>query len=134
MKEIIRKHALELGFDACGFAAARPLEHLRDFYQQFLEEERQATMAYLQRYAPQRLSPELLLSGVKTVIAVLLNYYPPVLLQEEDNFILSKYAPGKRYPPYIKRKMEPLLERIADFGENVHSLSFAGLQIFHPLE
>ncbi len=124
MKEIIRKRALELGFSACGFAAAGPLDRLRDFYRHFLEEERQATMAYLQRYAPQRLNPELLLKGVKTVIAVLVNYYPPVLLPEEDNFILSKYAPGKRYPPYIKRKMEPLLGMISGLGENIHSKSY----------
>jgi epoxyqueuosine reductase len=124
LKEEVRSRALELGFSACGFAAAGPLDSLRDFYQHFLEEERQATMAYLQRYAPERLNPELLLTGVKTVIAVLVNYYPPVLLQEEDNFILSKYAPGKRYPPYIKRKMEPLLEMITGLGENIHSKSY----------
>ena len=121
MKEEIRQRALELGFDVCGFAEARPLNDLREFYEHFLEEERQATMAYLQRYAPQRLDPDLLLAGVKTVIAVLINYYPPLLIPEEDNFILSKYAPGKRYPQYIKRKMEPLLGLIASLGDNVQS-------------
>jgi epoxyqueuosine reductase len=124
MKEIIRKRALELGFDACGFAAAGRLDRLRDFYGHFLEEERQANMEYLQRYASQRLDPELLLPGVKTVIGVLINYYPPVLPQVEDNFILSKYAAGKRYPPYINRKMEPLVHMIAGIGEDVHSKSY----------
>ena len=121
MKEQIRQHALDLGFAACGFAEARPLDDLRDFYRHFLEEERQATMAYLQRYAPQRLDPDVLLPGVRTVLAVLMNYYPPSFIPEEDNFILAKYAPGKRYPPYIKRKMEPLLALISSLGDNVQS-------------
>ncbi len=108
MKEEIRKRAIELGFDACGFAAADPLDDRKDFYNGFLREQRQANMAYLERYASQRLNPELLLEGVKTVISVLVNYYPPSKLTEEDNFIISKYAYGKRYPPFIKAKMEPL--------------------------
>ncbi|MCX6282217.1 MAG: tRNA epoxyqueuosine(34) reductase QueG [Bacteroidetes bacterium] len=114
MKEQIREKALELGFDVCGFAEARPLDHLRSFYRHFIEEERQANMAYLERYENQRIDPEVLLPGVKTVIAVLLNYYPPELLPEEDNFIISKYAYGKRYPPFIK----PLLNKLAGFVDS----------------
>ena len=121
MKEEIRQRALELGFDACGFSTAIPLDHLRDFYHHFIEEDRQATISYLKHYAPQRLDPEVLLPGVKTVIAVLMNYYPPVLIPEEDNFILAKYAPGKRYPQIIKSKMEPVHRLIASMGENVQS-------------
>jgi len=121
MKESIRKYALELGFSACGFAAATPLDSLRDFYRHFLEEERHATMGYLQRYASQRLDPQQLLPGVRTIIAVMMNYYPPALIPEEDNFILSKYAPGKRYPQYIKGKMVPISGLLASMGENVQS-------------
>ena len=117
MNEEIRRRALELGFDACGFAAARPLDHLRDFYRHFLDEERQATMAYLDRYAPQRIDPELLLSGVKTVIAVLINYYPPELLSGDDNFVISKYAYGKRYPQLIKTKLQPLAAFVDSIGK-----------------
>jgi len=112
---------LELGFSACGFAEARPLDDLRDFYRHFLEEGRQATMDYLERYATQRIRPADLLHGVKSVIAVLMNYYPPFLIPEEDNFILSKYAAGKRYPPFIKRKMEPLADLIASLEEGTRS-------------
>lgn len=81
-------------------------------------------MAYLERYRDQRLDPELLLPGVKTVIAVLENYYPRVLQDENDNFIFSKYAYGKRYPPYIKKKMEPLAEAIRKLGEGVQTRIF----------
>ncbi len=117
MKEEIRRLALELGFDVCGFAAARPMDHLRDFYGQFINEERQASMAYLKRYTTQRLDPDILLPGVKTVIALLMNYYPPELITEQDNFIISKYAYGKQYPPYIKKKLKPLAEFIDSSGK-----------------
>lgn len=115
LKEEIRNRAIEMGFDACGFAAAAPLDDRKDFYFGFLREQRQANMAYLERYAPQRLNPDLLLPGVKTVVSVLVNYYPPELLPEEDNFVISKYAYGKRYPPFIKIKMEPLAAFIDSF-------------------
>lgn len=121
MKELIRKRALELGFTACGFAEARPLDELRDFYRHFLDEGRHANMGYLERYASQRISPDDLLPGVKSVIALLLNYYPPFLVPAEDNFILAKYAAGKRYPPLIKRKAEPLAELIGSLGDGIRS-------------
>ncbi|MCX6285607.1 MAG: tRNA epoxyqueuosine(34) reductase QueG [Bacteroidetes bacterium] len=117
MKEEIRQRALELGFDVCGFAEARPLDYLRNFYNQFIDEDRQATIAYLKRYAPQRLDPEVLLPGVKTVIALLINYYPPELIPEEDNFIISKHAHGKRYPPLIKTKLNQLTRFVDSFDK-----------------
>ena len=115
MKEQIRKKALELGFDACGFAPAVPIDNLKEFYDGFLGEHRQATMGYLERYAEQRLDASLLLKGVKTVIAVLMNYNPPQLIPEEDNFIISRYAYGKRYPPFIK----PKLSQLAGFVDSI---------------
>ncbi|MCX6284617.1 MAG: tRNA epoxyqueuosine(34) reductase QueG [Bacteroidetes bacterium] len=121
MKEQIRQQAINLGFSVCGFASAAPLDNLKKFYDGFLGEHRQAAMGYLERYAAQRLDPSLLLSGVKTVIAVLMNYYPPRLIPEEDNFILSKYAPAKRYPPFIKRRLEPLARFIATTGMDIRS-------------
>ncbi len=108
MKEQIRKHALQLGFDACGFATVRPLDHLKKFYDQFIKEERQASVGYLKRYAAERLHPDMVLPGGRTVIACLINYYPPELLVEEDNFIISKYAYGNDYPQLIKGKLHQL--------------------------
>jgi len=124
MKEQVRKYALETGFDVCGFAKAEPLEQLRDFYGTFLGEHRQATMAYLRRYAPQRLDPAELLPGVKTVIGVLVNYFPPELIPAEDNFTVSKYAYGKRYPPYIKPKLEQLASFVNSLSQGVSSSVF----------
>jgi len=117
MKEHIRQYAVEAGFDVCGFAAARPLDHLRSFYEHFIEEDRQASVSYIKRYASERLDPEKLLPGVKTVIAMLINYYPPELLPKEDNLIISKYAYGKVYPPFIKTKLARLATLVDSFDK-----------------
>jgi len=117
MKETIRKYSLELGFDVCGFAEARPLDHLQSFYKHFLDEHRQASIYYIERYAHQRLDPETLLPWVKTVIAVLINYYPPEQLPTEDNFVISRYAYGKRYAPFIKPKLNKLAGLINSSGK-----------------
>jgi epoxyqueuosine reductase len=124
MKQSILRHALDLGFSSCGFAAAAPLDDLRDFYDHFLDEKRQATMAYLERYRDQRLDPALLLPGAKTVIAVLENYYPPAMQEESDNFIFSRYAYGKRYPPYIKKKLDILADEIRGLSNGVQTRVF----------
>ena len=106
----IRSKALALGFSHCGFAKAEPLESLRPFYLDFTGQKRYAGMKFLERYTEQRLNPELLLSGVRSVIAVLMNYYPEELIPEEDNFIVAKYAYGMDYQPLIKERLNVLKE------------------------
>jgi epoxyqueuosine reductase len=44
----------------------------------------------------------------KSVIAVLLNYYPEQVIPEEDNFVISKYAYGSDYQKVVKKKLKEL--------------------------
>ncbi|MFH1296833.1 MAG: tRNA epoxyqueuosine(34) reductase QueG [Bacteroidota bacterium] len=108
LHEDIRNKALQLGFSHCGFAKAEPLESLRPFYTKFTGQKQHAGMDYLERYTEQRLHPELLLPGVRTVIALLMNYYPEEVIPEKNNFIIAKYAYGGDYAPFIKEQLKRL--------------------------
>ena len=107
-KASIIKRALELGFSRCGFARCEPLEEIRGFYSDFVTEKRFAGMQYMERYAPQRLDPDLVMPRSKTVISVAMNYFPPVLIPDEDNYIIAKYAYGRDYHHLMREGLDSL--------------------------
>lgn len=122
--EQIRSHALSLGFSYCGFARVEPLESLRPFYESFLAERDFAGMDYLERYAEQRIHPELLLPGGRSVIAVLMNYFPEKRIPAENNFIVSTYAYGRGYQPVMKERLSNLMDFIGGISPGSRSRAF----------
>jgi epoxyqueuosine reductase len=114
----IKKKALELGFIQCGFARCEPLEDLNAFYDSFVTEKRFATLQYLERYAMQRLNPEMLLPGAKTVVSVAMNYNSPMRVPENDNFIISSYAYGRNYQTVVQERADSLAGYMrSNFGD-----------------
>lgn len=125
LSETIRSKALEIGFTHCGFALAEPLEPLRPFYERFLAERDFEGMSYLERCTEQRLHPELLLPGVKSVIAVLMNYFPAERIPEEDNFTISTYAYGRGYQKVMKERLKRLVTYLDAIASGSRSLAYA---------
>lgn len=109
IKRYIHNKALELGFSHCGFSRCEPLENLRSFYILYIQENRFASLDYLKRYAEKRLNPEMLVPGARTVIALLMNYYPWDIIPETDNFLVSKYAYGNDYHVLMRKRMDDLI-------------------------
>ena len=110
----IRQLALEHGFTECGFAPAGPLIEDAVLLKEWLSEGMHAGMRYMEKYFEKRTDPSLLVPGAKSVIIVLLNYFPVVKLKEEDNFAISKYAYGKDYHKVMKSMLKRLLQRISE--------------------
>lgn len=121
----LRSHALLLGFSHCGFARVEPLESLRPFYETFLAEKDFAGMNYLERHSEQRLHPELLLPGVQSIIAVLMNYYPEERLPEKGNFIVSTYAYGRSYREVVQERLKKLVSFLDRLSPGSRSLAYA---------
>jgi epoxyqueuosine reductase len=65
-------------------------------------------MAYMENHFDKRLDPTLLVDDAKSVVSLLLNYYPSEL-QNSDSFKISKYAYGQDYHYVIKDKLNELL-------------------------
>jgi epoxyqueuosine reductase len=113
-KEKIKLKALELGFSFCGFAEATALEQERVFFLKYLSEKRNAAMHYLEREPEKRLDPRQVLEGTRTVIGLLLNYFPADILPELNNFIISKDAYGRDYHIVVKDRANDLIRFLQD--------------------
>lgn len=69
-------------------------------------------MHYMENHFEKRTDPSKLMPGAKSVIVVLLNYFPKPGLTEKDNFIVSKYAYGRDYHKVMKAMLKKLQEAI----------------------
>ena len=108
----IKKKALELGFLSCGISKADFLAEEKPRLERWLHQDMQGEMSYMARNQDMRLDPRLIFEGAKSVISVLLNYYPKEKQQDADAPVLSKYAYGKDYHFVLKEKLNVLLSFI----------------------
>lgn len=107
----IKSEAKRLGFLSCGISKAGFLEEEAPRLENWLQNNRQGEMSYMENHFDKRLDPTLLVDGAKSVISLLLNYYPPQI-QNADSFKISKYAYGQDYHLVIKEKLKELLHSI----------------------
>jgi epoxyqueuosine reductase len=105
----IKEKALMLGFSACGISAVRRLDEERGHLEDWLSEGMNGSMAYMANHFEMRLDPGLIEDGAKSVISVLINYYPTQRQTDPDAPIISKYAYGKDYHLVVKEKLNDLL-------------------------
>ncbi len=110
--EKIKAEAFRLGFSACGFSKVDFLQEEEKHLAMFLENKFHGEMLYLENHFEKRLNPKLLVENSKTIISVLLNYFPKQEIEETDNFKLSKYAYGEDYHTIIKKKLQKLFHFI----------------------
>jgi epoxyqueuosine reductase len=116
---LIKTEAHRLGFSFCGISKADFLEEEAPLLEQWLRENRHGKMSYMENHFDMRLDPRKLVPGAKSVISLLLNYYPE---QEQDteksHYKISKYAYGKDYHKVLKKKLKELHDFIrANIGE-----------------
>jgi epoxyqueuosine reductase len=102
---------------SCGVSKAGFLEEEAPRLERWLTNNHQGEMGYLENHFDKRLNPTLLVDGAKSVVSLLLNYYPPEL-QNGESYKISKYAYGKDYHSVINKKLKKLLRSIkAEIGE-----------------
>lgn len=115
--KLIKEEALQLGFMSCGISRAGFLEEEAPRLEQWLNENRNGKMSYMENHFDKRLNPSLLVPDAKSVVSLLLNYYPNEF-QREDSYKVSKYAYGRDYHFVIKDKLKSLLHFInEEIGE-----------------
>src|SRR6266567_3599177 len=96
MKERIRQHARELGFDDCRFSTANPPESAEHF-KRWLAERQHGEMNYLDRNAYKRVDPQQVLSGAKSIISLAVSYahQEKGQLQVDDTAIVNNRCSGR---------------------------------------
>lgn len=111
--EQIRSHALSLGFDVCGFARAGHLDDEARRLEEWLKQERNATMGWMGNNFEKRVDPTVLVPGSKTVISVLSSYFHPKHESQrgiQNRPLIAKYAQGRDYHKVLKKKLKHLFE------------------------
>jgi epoxyqueuosine reductase len=113
LSSLIKRRAIELGFDACGIAPSALLEEDRKHYNFWIQKGNHAEMHYLERHADVRPDPKRLVEGAQSVISVLFNYYPGEQVSK-NKVKIAKYAIGKDYHLVIKQKLSQLMQWIEE--------------------
>lgn len=115
--KLIKAEAQRLGFLSCGISKAGFLEQEALRLENWLNNQMHGQMSYMENHFEKRLNPTLLVDGAKSVISLLLNYYPSEH-QNKDSYKISKYAYGQDYHHVIKEKLKELLHFIqTEIGE-----------------
>lgn len=112
--KLIKDKAKELGFFFCGVSKADFLKEEAPRLEKWLADGRNGKMDYMQNHFDKRLDPRLLVDDAKSVVSLLLNYYPSETQTDPKAPKLSKYAYGEDYHFIIKDKLKDLFNFIQD--------------------
>ena len=122
--QFIKSFAKTLGFDFCGIAKATRLDEDAQRLESWLNKGLHGKMKYMENYFDLRIDPTKLVPGAKSVITLLLNYFPSEQ-QRKDVPQVSKYAYGKDYHEVIREKLKVFLQMIKENIGDVHGQGFA---------
>jgi epoxyqueuosine reductase len=115
---LIKQKALDLGFSFCGISKADFLNDEAKNLENWLSNSYNGKMDYMNNHFDKRLDPRLLVDDAKSVVSLLLNYYPVEIQKTDSDFKISKYAYGEDYHYVIKDKLKELFEFIqSEIGE-----------------
>jgi len=93
-----------LGFEFCGIARAQYLDKDAQRLETWLNKGMHGNMQYMQNHFELRVDPTKLVPGAKSVITLLLNYFPETT-QVVDAPKIAKYAYGDDYHEVIREKL-----------------------------
>jgi epoxyqueuosine reductase len=120
---IIRRKTAELGFEHCGIAKAKLLDEDARRLEQWLNKGMHGNMQYMENHFDMRIDPSKLVPGAKSVITLLLNYFPEEQ-QKDDIPQIAKYAYGNDYHEVIRSKLKQLLQFIKENIGEVNGRGF----------
>ena len=120
---LIKQEASRLGFDFCGVARAEKLGEDARRLESWLGKGFHGSMQYMENHFDLRVDPTKLVPGAKSVITLMLNYFPTVG-QQENRPKISKYAYGQDYHEVIREKLKTLLGFIKEKIGEVNGRGF----------
>lgn len=110
--QLIKAKAIQLGFDDCGIAKTTFLSEEREKLISWIDKKYNGQMEYMANNVEKRLDPRLLVDNSKSIIVLLLNYYPHHTQNDNTAPVIAKYAYGKDYHIVIKEKLQILYDYI----------------------
>jgi epoxyqueuosine reductase len=123
--KLIKSEALRLGFSHCGISKADFLEEEAPRLERWLKQQMHGRMQYMENHFDMRLDPRLIVPGARSVISLLLNYFPAAGKKgDQDNYKISRYAYGEDYHVVIKDKLKELLSVMRDSIGDIQGRAF----------
>jgi epoxyqueuosine reductase len=127
LEQRISGRARELGFELCGISRAeRPAR--AEFFKDWLVQGMAGNMTYLNRSAERRVTPELVLPGVKSVISVGQSYFtgflPEEIRKDPSRGIIASYAWGDDYHELMGHALEELAEFVQSLSADVKTKAY----------
>ncbi|WP_046755161.1 tRNA epoxyqueuosine(34) reductase QueG [Kordia jejudonensis] len=110
----IKEEAKRLGFLSCGISKAEFLEEEAPRLEVWLNKNMHGEMSYMENHFDKRLDPTKLVDDSKSVVSLLLNYFPLETQKDSEAPKISKYAYGTDYHFVIKDKLKHLLNFIQE--------------------
>lgn len=123
-RALIIEKAKGLGFFHVGFSSANFLSEEAPRLEQWLSDNYNGKMAYMANHFDKRLDPRKLEPGTKTIISLLLNYFPNKTQEDPNAPLIAKYAYGKDYHFVIKEKLKSLLTELREHIGNIQGRAF----------
>ena len=121
---LIKSQALKLGFISCGISKAGFLEEEAPRLENWLNDNMHGEMKYMENHFDKRLDTTKLVEGSKSVISLILNYFPSETQKDVQAPKISKYAYGTDYHFVIKDKLKSLLNYIHQEIGDVNGRAF----------
>jgi len=121
---LIKTEAKRLGFLSCGISKAEFLETEAPRLEKWLNNNMHGDMQYMENHFDKRLDPTKLVEGSKSVVSLLLNYFPFETQKDTNAPKISKYAYGTDYHFVIRDKLKQLLQFIQDNIGQVEGRAF----------
>jgi epoxyqueuosine reductase len=118
----IKNLASRFGFDHCGIAKAQKLDEDARRLETWLSKGMHGDMKYMENYFDLRVDPSKLVPGAKSVITLMLNYFPE---ETQTTYApkVSKYAYGNDYHEIIRAKLH---EFLAELKMNIGEINGRG--------
>ena len=120
---LVKQLAGELGFSFCGIANATKLDDDARRLESWLNKGMHGSMHYMERYFDLRIDPSKLVPGARSVITLLLNYFPTEK-QQAHELKISKYAYGKDYHEVIREKLNRYVDTLKTGIGDFHGRGF----------
>ncbi|GAB4376561.1 MAG: tRNA epoxyqueuosine(34) reductase QueG [Calditrichia bacterium] len=116
LAELIKKKALELGFETAGITHSEILEQAAADLHQMITEGKHGSMQWLAKTERQRPDPRAFFPDAKSVLMVAHNYYRQKDVRPIPPYsgIISLYARGRDYHKVLRKKLKRLLAEIQE--------------------
>lgn len=109
---LVKRLALESGFDACGIAPADTLTDAEYPLREWLRRGWHGGLSYMERNVDKRMDPRLLLPGARSVICCVSAYPPPA-----SSGGVAAYARTREYHEVVKNMLHALKQRLGIDGK-----------------